>query len=75
MKSKTAKDILYEHCKKNDGALLAGQPKWIEEAMIEYSDMRITVELEKMRDSVNEAVRDSRNVKRDIMLIKQMLLN
>lgn len=75
MKSKTAKEILYEHCTKNDGALLAGQPKWIEEAMIEYSDLRVTAELHKMRDALTEAIRDSKQGRKDIMLIKQMLLN
>lgn len=75
MKSKTPKEILHEHCKKNDGCLMAGQPKWIAEAMIDYADLRVEAELHKMRDALNEAIRDSREVKKSIMLIKQMLLN
>jgi len=75
MKNKTPREILHEHCAKNDGCLMAGQPKWIEEAMIEYSDLRISLELKKMKEEVAYAISESKKVKQDIMLIKQQLLN
>ena len=75
MKNKTSKEILHEHCIKNNGCFLSGQPKWISEAMEEYSDLRIHLELQKMKESVLEAIKGSKDVRRDITIIKQMLLN
>ena len=37
---KTAKEILYEHCEKNGGAMLPGSVKWIVEAMEEYKSQK-----------------------------------
>ena len=74
-KMKSPKEVLHEHCAKNDGCLMAGQPKWIAEAMEDYANQKVREVLGETMKKMDSALMESAKIRAEINKIKQIIYN